>query len=224
MISRRTFLRISAVSLALGIVVVIPRVLRPRTDPERSVPGSLDLMGLIHRNQWGAVDPDLENSNERLYHPITNPNGWMVYPGPLDEVLNTVIVHHSALPLTDGPREIQELHMHERRFADIGYHFLIDESGKLYEGRAINVRGAHTAGHNSGAIGVMLMGNFEKIEPTAEQIDRLIIVLISLNKLYGIENVAGHRDYNPDMTLCPGNHLAALLPDIAIRAGIHYGI
>lgn len=217
-------MRLSAFSIAVGSVVLIPQVFKPRVDPERSAPGSLELLGLIHREQWGAVEPDLVNSNERPYHSLTNPNGWMIYPEPLDEVLNTVIVHHSALSLTDGPREIQELHMQEKRFADIGYHFLVDESGKLYEGRAINVRGAHTAGHNSGAIGVMLMGNFEQIEPTSEQINTLVATLISLDKLFGIENVAGHRDYNPGATLCPGNHLAILLPEIANQAGIRYGL
>jgi hypothetical protein len=77
-----------------------------------------------------------------VYDAVANPGGWYVYAEPLPEALNTIIMHHSALPLGDGPLEIQAKHMQQRGFADIGYHFVIDEVGQIYEGRNLEARGA----------------------------------------------------------------------------------
>ncbi len=86
------------------------------------------------------------NEHFGLFDRQTNPDGWQVYAAPLDQVLTTVVVHHSALPLRDGPREIQRVHMTINGFADIAYHFVIDDGGRLFEGRSLHVRGAHNAG------------------------------------------------------------------------------
>jgi len=218
---------VSALSAAVGLVVTAPLLLKRRVGQEEArQPGhdSLNDLGLIRRSEWGAVDPDLVTRDEHPYDPVANPSGWMVYDEPLQDVLDTIVVHHSALPLSDGPREIQALHMVDKGFADVGYHFMIDEAGKLYEGRMINVRGAHTARHNTGAIGIVLMGNFMEIEPAPAQLKKLEELVSFLVNLYSIENLAGHRDYNPGITLCPGDHLAVLLPALAEKAGVRFGL
>ena len=45
-------------------------------------------------------------------------------------------------------------------WADVGYHYLVDKDGTIYEGRNIAIRGAHTQGHNTGSAGVCLLGDF----------------------------------------------------------------
>lgn len=183
---------------------------------------------LITRKEWGAADPDVSPEGQGEHGPyqaVTNPDGWLVYEQPLAEVLNTIIVHHSALPLTDGPLAIQKLHMEEKGFADIGYQFLIDETGKLYEGRAMNVRGAHTFGANYASVGICLIGNFEEIQPTPVQLDVLKATLAALIQQYPlITRLAGHRDFNPTLTLCPGANLYPLLPGLAQAQGLRYGV
>lgn len=180
---------------------------------------------VISRADWGALEPNLQASGEHgLYDARVNPDGWLVYDQPLEELLRTIIVHHSALPLTDGPREIQALHMHDKGFADVGYHYIVDEHGKLYEGRSMTVRGAHTYGHNYGTIGICLIGNFEVIQPTEPQLVTLREQIhCLLNQYARIDRIAGHRDYNPGITQCPGNHLADILPGIAQEQGLAYG-
>lgn len=182
---------------------------------------------LIPREQWGAREPDVspDGRGERGPYSPANPNGWLVYDRPLEEVLERIIIHHSALPLTDGPVEIQRLHMEERGFADIGYQYLIDEAGRLFEGRPLNVRGAHTAGSNTGSVGICLLGNFEETQPTAAQLNSLhaLIKALLLN-FKNITSLAGHKDFNPDTTLCPGQHLYALLAEIAGQHGLRYGV
>jgi hypothetical protein len=181
---------------------------------------------VILRAEWGAAEPVLDAGGfeERApFDPVTNQKGWLVYDEPLHEVLNTIVVHHSALPLSDGPREIQRLHVEKRGFADIGYHFLIDDAGRLYEGRSVTVRGAHTGGFNTGTLGVVLLGNFEFTAPTEAQIATLKAIIAHLADRYAMTHVAGHRDFQPEQTKCPGRNLAAQLPDIAAELGLQYG-
>lgn len=181
-------------------------------------------LALISREAWGAAAPDHNAPGEHgLFDPATNPAGWLVYSQPLSEILRTLIVHHSALPLSDGPRAIQVLHMSNRGYADIGYHFLIDDNGQLYAGRDLGVRGAHTGGANTGSVGVCLLGNFEQLPPPGAQLDALQGLVADLTARYGLTHLAGHRDFQPDETVCPGAALEPLLPALATTLGLAYG-
>jgi hypothetical protein len=185
---------------------------------------SLDSLTIIPRAQWGAVEPDLNAPGEHgLYDAQTNPDGWLTYTKPLSQVLTTVVIHHSALPLTDGPLQIQQKHMHDKGYADIGYHFVIDAAGQVYEGRQLDVRGAHTGGHNTGTVGIVLLGNFEEAQPTVAQLASLKTLVASLAGQYGITYLAGHRDFQPDETVCPGRNLEVLLPGLAAELGLKFG-
>jgi hypothetical protein len=176
----------------------------------------------VSRAEWGAADPVLD-SVEGVYDPVNNPGGWMVYEEPLERVLTTIIVHHSALPVSDGPREIQQMHLEFKGYADIAYQFLIDDTGRIYEGRSITVRGAHTGGHNTGTVGIVLLGNFMDSEPTEAQLSSLHALSACLIDAYGISHIAGHRDFQPGVTDCPGDRLEALLPGFATDLGIEFG-
>lgn len=98
--------------------------------------------------------------------------------------------------------------MDRRGFADIAYHFLIDPEGLIYEGREINVRGAHVQGFNTGSVGIVLVGNFSETEPTRSQVDSLANLVGYLRYAYEIRYLAGHKDYpgqGQDGTECPGD-------------------
>jgi N-acetylmuramoyl-L-alanine amidase len=122
-------------------------------------------------------------------------------------------------------------------WGDIGYHLLIDEAGRVYEGRwsgdeQFPIFGPgtqklmNTAGHaetfNTGNIGIVLIGLFTDVGPTAAARAALVTVLASLARMLNINpvgtvnyvnpvngntntvrGVSGHRDWNP--TQCPGN-------------------
>ncbi|MBN1874340.1 MAG: N-acetylmuramoyl-L-alanine amidase [Anaerolineae bacterium] len=187
---------------------------------------TLESLNIIPRAEWKAVEPNLEAAEENgVYDPQTNPAGWLVYTQPLTEVLNTIIVHHSALPLSDGPLEIQYKHMKQKGFADIGYNFIIDEVGQIYEGRNINTRGAHTGGHNTGTVGIVLLGNFEETTPPEIQLVALKTLGQCLkDEFNNITHLAGHRDFQPEVTVCPGKNLETLLPNLSIELGLDFGI
>ena len=65
---------------------------------------------------------------------------------------------------------IQLFHVQGNGWNDIGYNFLVDRFGTIYEGRFggvdRNVVGAHAQGFNTGSVGIALLGNYEGVSPT----------------------------------------------------------
>ena len=182
-------------------------------------------VALITRVGWGAGVANWETSSEAgIFDEKSNPGGQLIYSEPLPDWLNTLVVHHSALEYLDGPREIQRLHILQNGFADIGYHFLVDGLGQVYEGRPLNERGAHTGGFNTGTVGVCLLGNFEVVQPTQAQLNSLQALATHLRETVGITHLAGHRGFQPKATVCPGENLWPLLADIAVDAELLWGI
>lgn len=175
----------------------------------------LPMVAIVPREAWGALPANPVGSSEGLYDPTTNPEGYLVYDRPLTVALKDLIVHHTATGFDVGPADIQRLHMQDRGYADVGYHYLIGADGTIYAGRALEARGAHTGGRNTGAIGVSLFGNFEWAEPTVAQLDSLWRLSTALCHDLWLARLGGHRDYQPGATVCPGANLWPRLPDLA---------
>lgn len=206
----------------LATLILLSILLLPACQPQSNCPPQL--LVINDRASWGAAEPDIANSNEGFYDPILNPGGWYTYPNPLRQELNTFIIHHTATLINETPAAIQQAHMNQNNYADIAYHFIIDRAGQIYEGRAINVRGAHTRSHNTGTVGIVLIGNFDNEEPTAEQLCSLERLILQLKNQYDITHLAGHRDFPNNDTVCPGENLAEKLEAFATGLNLEYGI
>jgi len=137
-----------------------------------------------------------------------------------------VIVHHSAgsntaTDYTQIVRDIYLYHTQTHGWSDIGYNYLVAQNGDLYAGRdpaggaQDNVLGAHFCGHNSGTMGICLLGNYETAQPNNDlwsTLQRLAVFKMkkedldplgySSHALGSIGHIAGHRD--GCSTLCPG--------------------
>lgn len=79
----------------------------------------------------------------------------------------TVLIHHSAGPACNSEsqckrivQQIQNDHIDNRHFNDIGYNFLIGGDGSVFEGRGWGKHGAHDPKYNARSIGICLLGNF----------------------------------------------------------------
>lgn len=216
MVTRREFLRLG---LAAGLAL-LPGIVTQSARP--SLPTSLHI---VSRAEWQAGEPNLQSAAEHgLYDLLTNPGGWRIYDAPLNSVLHTIVVHHTATYIKQHPREIQKWHRKRLGLADIGYHFVINPEGIVFAGRDIGVRGAHTGGHNTGTVGVALFGQFELWRPAEIQIVQLKLLAAYLRNTYAITHLAGHRDFQPDETVCPGRYLAEGLPGLAAEVGLEYGV
>jgi hypothetical protein len=211
--------------LALVLGWILYRFLKADTVSLKNSPPPIP--AIISRAGWNARPLNLEAPEEfGVFDSRSNPAGVLIYPDDLTTVLNTIVVHHSAIP-NASPAEIQELHMDRRGFADVAYHFLIDSEGIIYEGREINVRGAHVQGFNTGSVGIVLLGNFNDEQPSEVQLASLRGLVDYLRYAFEIRYLAGHKDYpdqSPDGTECPGDNLYPLLPDLARELGMKYGI
>ena len=181
---------------------------------------------VVSRGEWGALPVNHQAGNEYgFYQRGGNPEGWYVYEDSLRDSYQTLIVHHSSFYEADGLatlREVQRLHREERMWADIGYHFLIDIDGTIYEGRELAARGVHTGGYNTGSVGVCLLGDFRFVAPAAAQWEGTVSLGRWLVAELAVSHLAGHRQFNAS-TECPGAALSARLPEMAALLGVEYG-
>jgi len=127
-----------------------------------------------------------------------------------------ITIHHTATPQNGASRvrSIQNYHMHNNGWIDIGYHYLIGSQGNIYEGRPVDVVGAHVGGYNTGNVGIAVIGNYQNEDINQRQqrgIEELGAWLCS-NYSISPQRIYGHRDFSS--TVCPGDYLYDRLPDI----------
>jgi hypothetical protein len=214
-------LRIALIAggLLAGVVTGIAKIL------QSLLPTPPTPLVLVTRAAWGARPPNHEAPNEYGFAATATDSQWYVYPeNDLAAVYNTVVIHHSAIALATNEtmRSIQDLHMDVNGWADIGYHFAIDKNGVIYEGRDIHARGSSVAGHNTGVIGVVVMGNFEQDYPLDAELTTLQLLVNWLARTYSLTHLAGHSEFNPE-TVCPGKNLIVYLDQLAQSAGLQRG-
>lgn len=99
-------------------------------------------MQIVTREGWGARPPRNARDVVRV--------DW--------SARQEFMVHHTDGPKAQRIRAIQDFHMDGRGWNDIGYNFLVDEDGTIYEGRGWLVVGAHCPDHNRSGIGVAFVG------------------------------------------------------------------
>lgn len=144
---------------------------------------------IIPRASWGARSPRaIQTAN------------WSQRTG--------FVVHHSDGPQDQSVRTIQNFHMDTRGWSDIGYNFLIDFRGNIYEGRGWNRVGAHAKGYNTATIGVCVIGNYDAVLPSPAALSSLIQLYGEAQRLKGGKlGLFGHREVGS--TDCPGDRLYA---------------
>ena len=138
--------------------------------------------------------------------------------------INRITVHHEgstpvyfndARSTAARLEMIRRYHTNERHWADIGYHYIIDRAGRLWQGRELRYQGAHVKYHNPSNIGIMVLGNFNKQRPTKQQTQKLHQTLSRLTRTYRVatQQIFTHRELGP--TTCPGTSLQAFM--VALR-------
>lgn len=120
-----------------------------------------------------------------------------------------ITIHCSASPVNVyvDAKVLDRWHR-ERGFLKIGYHFVIKRDGTVEYGRHISEIGAHTQGHNTGNIGICLVGGCDaNMKPeqnfTEDQYHALAVLLNGLKDNYPNAEVLGHRDWPKVAKACP---------------------
>ena len=158
-----------------------------------------------------------------------------LWPLQYSKGIKTLVVHHTALLVRDDPRPgaermraLYKYHAQNRGWGDIGYNYVVDEDGQIYEGRAggDHVIAGHAYCNNVNTIGIALMGNFELELPSQAQMKALQWLLRTLadkehidvsksmqfhGKKY-LTPILGHKDLLS--TACPGYYVASVLSQV----------
>ena len=210
------------------------RLARRGTVRAAQVPGALTPPRLTTRAEWGAAAvPPRE--------------------APSFGAVQLAFVHHTVTTNDYGPEDsaaivlgIARYHRDSNGWNDIGYNFLVDRYGQVFEGRAggleLAVIGAQAQGFNSLSTGVACLGDFRGIAQSGQgtaALSHLLAWKLALHavppegqvtvtsaggatnrypagRAVSFERISGHRDGN--QTTCPGDALYAQLP--ALRAEV----
>lgn len=192
-------------------------------------PRQIPLERWFSREKWGARAPNgcgfevMSPGNITIHHTAG------------------VAVHDSANGVVQT-RSIQNYHQGSNGWCDVGYHFLVDLAGNIYQGRPFAsattwpapgaaipdfIQGAHTGGYNTDNIGISVMANF----PTNAVMSRgdtayetVTLLAATLARAFNMDindvTLRGHQDWT-HATECPGQ-IHDLLPQLRtdIRARI----
>jgi len=141
-----------------------------------------------------------------------------IYQGKARHLVDEINIHCTATPSNWRPNDtpeqrrdaIRQMHIRERGWNDIGYHWLIDRDGTILRGRSETVVGAHIAGHNTGKIGVSLFGGktSKHRDPflknyTSRQEVALLDLIEDIKARTKIKRIKGHNEYDNGKA-CPG--------------------
>lgn len=120
-----------------------------------------------------------------------------------EDLINTIILHHSGVSVEQSVEVIHNYHKNTRGYAGIGYHFYVRKNGEIYKGRNINWVGAHAYKYNTNSIGICFEGDFDNEQMTDAQIKSGKELVKYLCEKYHISKnrILGHRDVCA--TSCP---------------------
>jgi N-acetylmuramoyl-L-alanine amidase len=209
--------------------------LRRRARPRRRAHASQSSQpGIISRSEWGGdsvpprAAPQYGEVQAAFVHHTVNANDYTAEESP-GIVLG-----------------IARYHRDSNHWNDIGYNFLVDRYGQIFEGRAGGIDqaviGAQAQGYNSSSTGIACIGTFTDVPQTEPGLDALARLIGWKLSVHGVptdgtvvvssrggptnryatgtpvtlERICGHRD--GDSTSCPGDVLYGQLPDLRARA------
>lgn len=178
-------------------------------------------INITTREEWGAPSysewiPDFSKVNRIVVHHTATANSG----NPLNAVQS--IYNDHRMRCSDNSGYYPSNCSLENTWSDIGYNYLIDINGNVYEGRSggNGSIGAHAI-PNSGAIGIALVGNYSTAAPSTAMLNSLTNLVGALSFLNDFKvqwqtTVFGHRNYLN--TECPGNNVYNILPQLSINA------
>ena len=103
---------------------------------------------------------------------------------------------------------VRKIHVEQRGWRDVGYHYFIKRDGVVEQGRPITQVGAHAKGHNSRSVGICYAGGLDanhdpEDHRTPEQIDSMQRLITELMEaIPTIEEVSGHNEYSSKACPC----------------------
>jgi hypothetical protein len=174
---------------------------------------------IFSRAQWGADESMRDKSSLHYYE---------VHAGFVHHTVNANDYTRAEVPAI--LRSIYAYHTQSRGWSDIGYNFLVDRFGRIWEGRYGGIDrpvvGAHTLNYNDYSFAMSAIGNYDIKQPSQAMVEAYGALFAWKLSLHGVdasstkqwvgsryfEAINGHRD--AASTACPGRYLYAKIPQI----------
>ena len=172
---------------------------------------------IVTREQWDADESYRFDSYGEIWPPEY-------------EKVHHVIIHHTDTPTYQDPlvaiRSIYYYHAVDQGWGDIGYNYLVDRNGRIYEGRygGQNVIGGHSYEYAVGSSGISIIGDYQSVKESDLAKAGLVAIVSWVARdldPYGRRDfleapnlpvICAHRDVNS--TACPGDMLYYDIPEI----------
>jgi len=164
---------------------------------------------IVSRKDWGARAPDLSKGYEKI-------------TAPPKFYYTSITLHHAGnkynYPTVNTAQEVDM----DKGWADISYHFAIDRNGVIYQGRPLEIKGAHILNNNTGRIGIVLLVDLDRTDSglsaigkaaelflgdgatTNEMEDSLVALIQYLRQEYHVQYLDGHKEVLDERN-CPGD-------------------
>ncbi|MFC6344591.1 peptidoglycan recognition protein, partial [Nocardioides hankookensis] len=174
---------------------------------------------IYSRAQWGADESMRDKSSLHYFE---------VHAGFVHHTVNANDYTRDEVP--GIIRSIYAYHTKSRGWSDIGYNFLVDRFGRIWEGRYGGIDrpvvGAHTLNYNDYSFAMSAIGNYDIKQPSNAMVEAYGALFAWKLSLHGVnaastsqqvgskvfQAINGHRD--AASTACPGRYLYARIPDI----------
>ena len=174
---------------------------------------------IYSRKQWGANERMRDRSSLHYFE---------VHAGFVHHTVNAN--NYSRAEVPGILRSIYAYHTQSLGWSDVGYNYLVDKFGRIWEGRAGGVDrpvvGAHTLGYNDWSFAMSAIGNYETVGPSDAMLQAYGSLFAWKLSLHGVDAsstnqrvgtrtfkaINGHRDAGS--TACPGRYLYAKIPVI----------
>ncbi|MBP6016337.1 MAG: N-acetylmuramoyl-L-alanine amidase [Candidatus Promineofilum sp.] len=202
------------------------------TTPGQQMTGGYPKPPIISREAW-CKEPGCDYQADLEHAPVTH-----------------LIIHHTVTANGEADwaaivRAIWAYHTRQNGWRDIGYNYLIDPNGFIYEGHAggDDVVGIHASAANKGSMGVGLLGTFSNLPDGTQPPQPMLEAGVNLlswkadqrginifessrtlpNVPWGLPHLMGHRDVN-GTTECPGDQAHLLIPWLREQIGERIGL
>ncbi len=195
---------------------VSPMPLPHDPAPAPPIASAIGDLRVLPRSAWSSVHgpvSDKINPMNGVRHITVHHEGWTVVD--FEDQANTI----------DRLEKIRGAHTRSvrdggRGWSDIGYHFIIDRAGRIWEARNLKYQGAHVSACNENNLGIMCLGNFDEQTPSQKQLNSLVLALKTFKAEYRVPmgEIFTHQEWKKRCpstnTKCPGRNLQAQMAGI----------
>lgn len=117
-----------------------------------------------------------------------------------------IVLHHTG---GDGTIEAFARYHVSKGWPGIGYHYVIDENGTIFQTNRIDTVSYNVGGHNTKVVGISVIGNYDEQVLNPCQKGAIEDLILLLRVILGNKPVKGHNEFSA--TACPGKSITEFI-------------